>query len=181
EGGRGRQREDDDDDEDEDESAPQCTLVDSPPRDRPRKPASLAPFCPGCVLMSSIERAIHAVPLVIAIRLKRVKQVFPLARLRPALEAIEQRLATSRSLQAEPAKDPRSCATTAPLRYHSTASMKLRSSFPGRPAQRLARSTLEASAQTLVQLPPNHAGLPMEHTAYPWNTPPYPWNTPPTH
>src|SRR5690606_34259070 len=80
------------------------------------EPAPLAPFCPGCVLMSSIERAIHAVPLVIAIRLKRVKQVFPLARLRLALEAIEHRLATNRTLQAEPAKEPRPCATTAPLR-----------------------------------------------------------------
>ena len=51
-----------------------------------------APFCPCCVLMRSIDRAVYAVPLLIAIRLQCVKQVFPLASLRPAIEAIEHRL-----------------------------------------------------------------------------------------
>src|SRR3954451_21745408 len=42
--------------------------------------------------MSAVDRAVEAMPFVVAVRLERVKQTPPLAGLRPAIEPIEDRL-----------------------------------------------------------------------------------------
>jgi hypothetical protein len=47
------------------------------------------------MLVGSVNRAVEAMPLVIAIRLKRQKQALPLTSLRPSVETIENGLPRS--------------------------------------------------------------------------------------
>ena len=49
----------------------------------------MAPFCSGCVLMSAIDRAVDAVPLVIVVPTEPFEQALPDTLACPAVEPIE--------------------------------------------------------------------------------------------
>ena len=57
-----------------------------------QSPHRRAPFCTSCVLVGPVNRAVYAVPLIVAVGLQALKHPAPLPRLRPSIEPIEHRL-----------------------------------------------------------------------------------------
>src|ERR1700744_1434509 len=72
-------------------STTRWTFVQSPPRERPM-PWAAPPLGPGGMLMRTIDRAVEAVPFVVAVRLQRQEQTIPFSGLGPAIKPVEDGL-----------------------------------------------------------------------------------------
>ena len=113
-------------------------------------PCSEAPFCSGCMLISAIDSAVDAVPLIVVVLTERFEQMLPDTLACPAVEAIEHRLPGAK-IAGE--ISPRSARTPPPqYRLHEVAIV------PPRPPDTLphAQRCFDLLPLSLIQLQANH-------------------------
>jgi hypothetical protein len=110
------------------------------------------------VLVGSVDRGVHAVPLVVDVAPKRLEQALPLALLRPPVEAIEHCLPRPELVRQVAPRHPR----PAPPKHRLDESAVVP---PWTPTATLSLDNRRhLGPLPLVQLRSNHRGLPMEHT-----------------